>query len=318
MINTPYKDLEKGDNQIHPGMQFLIFIGIFLLLLIIGNAIGAGLITALYGLKTLTAIANLNVSAPHFINALWILQIAGTTLPIFASPVFFANIIVRDTDDYIKPGFRFPLGLLFLVFFIMMLSNPMIELLSNVNSRLQLPHFLNGIQKWMEDSEKTAGQISDAMLQMKTVWDMILNVLLIGLVTAIVEEFMFRGVLQTIFLRWTKNTHAAIWITAILFSAFHMEFFGFLPRLMLGVLFGYFVVWSGSIWTSVWAHFLNNGTAVVATYLFQHKLIKLNPDDQHVFNYIAYISTFIILFTLMLIYRKIALERDIQIITDDE
>jgi len=174
--------------------------------------------------------------------------------------------------------------------------------LSNLNQKMILPHFLS----WMRDKEDQAQKLTDAVLQMNTVWDMIMDLVLIGLLTAIAEEFMFRGCLQTIFKRWTKNTHAAIWITAILFSAFHMQFFGFLPRLMLGVLFGYFVAWSGSVWTSVWAHFLNNATAVVATYLFQHKMIKTDPDDQHIFNYGGYIFSLVMIVLLFAIYKNVA------------
>jgi hypothetical protein len=292
----------KAYVQVHPALQFLIFIGIFIVILILGNIIGAGIVFVLYGLKTLTALASLNISTPHFIPAIWILQLTGTTFPIFAAPVFFAFVVVREPDEYIKPSFHFSWILLLLVLAIMFISNPVIEFLSNLNQKMVLPHFL----KWMRDKEDEAQRVTGAMLQMKTIWDMILDLLLIGLLTAIVEEFMFRGCLQTIFIRWTKSTHAAVWITAILFSAFHMEFFGFLPRLMLGVLFGYFVAWSGSVWTSVWAHFINNGTAVIATYLFQHKLIKIDPDDQHLFSYSGYIFSLIIILFLLFTYRKVA------------
>lgn len=295
----------KAINQIHPAMQFLIFIGIFVIILIIGNLIGAGIVLALYGLKTLMALASLNISTPNFIPAIWILQLTGTTFPIFAAPVFFAFIIVKDTDEYIKPSFNFPWVLLLMILAIMFISNPVIEFLSNLNQKMVLPHFL----KWMRDSEDNAQKLTEAMLQMKTIWDLIIDILLIGLLTAVVEEFMFRGCLQTIFLQWTGNIHAAVWITAILFSAFHMEFFGFLPRLMLGVLFGYFVAWSGSVWTGVWAHFINNGTAVIGTYLFQHKLIKINPDDQHLFSYAGYIISLLIILFLLFIYRNVAFNK---------
>jgi len=273
--------------------------------LIIGNLIGAGIIGALYGLKTFTAITTLNTAAPNFLNALWILQLAGTTLPILATPIFFAYVVAQNPAEYIRSNFTFPWLLLVLIFAMMFISAPLIELLSNINQKMNLPPFL----KWMRDSEDSAQKLTDVMLQMNTVWSMIFNLIFVGLLTAIVEEFMFRGCLQTIFEKWTKNTHAAIWITAILFSAFHMEFFGFLPRLLLGVMFGYFVAWSGSIWTSVWAHFINNGTDVVLTYLSQHKKIGIKPDDQHVFNSKIYILSFIIILFLFWIYRQIALNK---------
>lgn len=297
----------KPGTQLHPALQFLIFILLSIAIILIGNVIGAGIAVALYGMHAVLGIGQMKFTEPHVIDALWIIQIGGTTLPILAAPIFYAFVITREPRDYLKPGFRFPWVLLLLVFAIMFISTPLIEFLSNLNQKMVLPHYLS----WMSEKEMEAQKYTEAMLQMKNVWDMIKDVLLIGLLTAIVEEFMFRGVLQTIFVRWTKNTHAAIWITAILFSAFHMQFFGFLPRLMLGVLFGYFVAWSGSVWTSVWAHFINNGTAVVATYLFRNKTIKINPDDQHLFGYGAYIFSLGVILFLFFIYRKIALEREL-------
>jgi membrane protease YdiL (CAAX protease family) len=296
---------DKAYNQLHPALQFLIFIGLTFLIILIGSLIGAAIDIVLYGVQSVTDIAQLKFTSPNVIKALWIMQIAGTTLPILATPVFFAFVIVREPLDYLKYRSRFPWVLILLVFGIMFFSSPLIEFLSNLNQRMVLPHFLS----WMRDKEDEAQKLTEAMLQMNTVWDMILDVLLIGLLTAIAEEFMFRGCLQTIFKRWTKNTHAAIWITAILFSAFHMQFFGFLPRLMLGVLFGYFVAWSGSVWTSVWAHFLNNATAVVATYLFQHKLIKTDPDNQHIFNYGGYIFSLVVIVILFSIYKYAATKK---------
>jgi len=289
----------------HPGMQLFVFALLFIGIYIVGNLIGAGIVTALYGLKTLMAVATVDTTTPHFLASLWILQIASTTLTIFSAAVVFAYYVIKEPQDYLKLSFRFSWILIVLVFAIMLISNPLIEFLSNLNQKMVLPPFL----KWMKDSEESAQKLTAALLQMKNVWDMILDVLAIGLLTAIVEEFMFRGVIQTILVRWTKSIHAAVWITAILFSAFHIEFFGFLPRMMLGVLFGYFVAWSGSIWTSVWAHFLNNGAAVVATYLFQQKIIKSDPDDQHLFNTGSYIISLVIVVFLLFVYRKTAFEK---------
>jgi len=302
MINQPYKQIENGKGAPSPGLQFLIFILLFAGVYILGNILGAVIAEAVYGKNVITDIMHLKLTSSNVVNVIWLLQFAGVTLPIFAAPVFFAFVIVRDPGDYLKPTFRFSWLLILLVFGIMFISNPVIEFLSNLNQKMVLPHWL----KWMRTSEDDAQKVMNTILQMKTIWSLIFNVLFIGLLTAIVEEFMFRGVLQTIFVRWTKSTHAAVWISAILFSAFHLEFFGFLPRLMLGVLFGYFVAWSGSIWPAVWAHFLNNGTAVVATYLFQHKSIKINPDDEQVISPLGFLFSMVIMLLLLSVYRRIA------------
>jgi len=220
-------------------------------------------------------------------------------------------MVVREPDNYLKTSFEFSWLLIVIVFLIMILSSPVMEFISNINESFNLP-------KWMRDEEDALKKLSDNMMQMKTVGSMIFNLVFIGLVTAIAEELLFRGALQTIFINWTKNKHAAVWITAILFSAFHMEFFGFIPRLFLGVLFGYFVAWSGSIWPSIWAHFVNNGTVVVITYLAQSKIWNINPDDQHVFNTVLYITSFIITIFLLFIYRYIAVKRQIADINGEE
>lgn len=295
--------------QPSPAIQLIIFIGITIGAMLIGYLLGALVIFAVYGLETLMQLAQLNLSNPDTINALWILQVVSTTIPLFIAPVFFANVIVKQPREYLRPAWGFPPMLLVLVFCIMFISSPLIEFLANINQKMSFPPSLKFIYDWMREKEDTAQKLTGILLQMKTVGSMIRNVIIVGLLTAVAEEFMFRGVIQTIFTRWTKNYHAAIWITAILFSSFHMEFFGFLPRLMLGALLGYMVAWSGSIWPAVWGHFINNGTAVVVTYLYQHKKIKVNPDDQHMFNYAAYIFSLIIVLFLLFMYYKLATEK---------
>ena len=298
---------------LHPSLQFLILVCLTIGALIIGSFIGITVVMASYGKGTLNEIAQYNISSQSTVIALWIIQFAGATLPLLLAPVFFSYVIIRNPDNYLKTTFHFPWILIVLVLLTMLFSSPLIEVLSNINQKMVLPTPLKGVERWMRDSEDSAQKLSEAMLLMKSIKSLLFDLLFIGFLTAIVEEFLFRGAMQTVFLHWTKNYHAAIWITAILFSAFHMEFYGFLPRLLLGVLFGYFVAWSGSVWTSVWAHFVNNGTAVIVTYLFQHKLISINPDDQHVFNYPGYVISLIITLFLLFVYQYVSKKHSVAV-----
>jgi membrane protease YdiL (CAAX protease family) len=307
MINTPEKHDIKQNVGIHPFYQMLILFSLLIGLLIVGSGIAVGIITAKYGAQTVTDVMAFNLTSTHDINGLWILQIVSTSIPLFITPILFAWLIVRRPHEYLRDTPKFQLVLLLVAFVIMFFSMPLIELLSNINQKMVLPQFLKSVEDWMRSTEATAQKAQDAMLKMNTIGDMLFVLTIVALFTAIAEEFLFRGCLQTIFVKWTKNQHAAVWITAFLFSAFHFEFFGFLPRMMLGVLFGYFVVYSGSIWPAVVGHFVNNGTDVVITYLSQHKKISINPNDQHVFNYSGYLISLIIILFLFYVYRNIAL-----------
>ena len=302
MMYLQQKPLKPGESTMRPWLQFLVFVGIFVVILIVGNLLGLGIASLAFSFREVTQVVNMSLSSPHTAAILWLLQTFGTTFPILATPIVFAILVVSDVHGYLKVNFRFTWKLLPIVLVVMFISFPAIEFLANLNERMVLPPWL----KWMRDSEDSAEKLMDVMLNMKNVWDATFDVIFIALVPAIVEEFMFRGVLQTILVRWSKSVHVAVWVTAILFSAFHMEFFGFLPRLLLGVVLGYFVAWSGSIWPAIWGHFINNATDVILTYLYRQKLSNTNPDDQHMFSYAGYAISFVLLGALLFYYRKTA------------
>ncbi len=115
----------------------------------------------------------------------------------------------------------------------------------------------------MEDQSMV---ITEAFLTMNSPLDLLLNLLFMALAPAIGEEILFRGYLQQTLGNLIKNHHAAIWLAAFWFSAFHFQFYGFLPRMVLGAIFGYLFYWSGSLWIPILAHFVNNATAVIVHY----------------------------------------------------
>jgi uncharacterized protein len=77
----------------------------------------------------------------------------------------------------------------------------------------------------------------------------------------------------------TKNIHVSIWFAAILFSAIHFQFFGFVPRMLLGALFGYIYYWSGNLTLAILAHFVNNGVSVLALYLHQQGAFDFDMES---------------------------------------
>ncbi|MBS1530737.1 MAG: CPBP family intramembrane metalloprotease [Bacteroidetes bacterium] len=305
---TDYLPNPLPRKQISPGLQFWILIGLLFATLIAGAFVGAAVVAARYGSETFMAIAQSKLDGPNAVNALWILQFFSTTLPILVTPLIFSYFIVREPDDYLKHHYHFSPLLILVVTATMLMASPLIEFLGNLNEQMVLPKALKGLEDWMKQSEKDAERLSVVLMQMPTFGKMMFDLIFIGLLTAIVEEILFRGSMQTVFVRWTKNIHAAVWITAILFSAFHLEFYGFLPRLLLGLLFGYFVAWSGSIWPAIIGHFVNNGTVVVLEYLYQNKIVNFNPDASQVYTntgyWISFVATLIFLLLFWYISKK--------------
>lgn len=156
------------------------------------------------------------------------------------------------------------------VIFLLVLA-PLINLVGEWNMNMKFSEAFSGVERWMREQEDSMAQLM-AQTVMTDKWDrLLLNVIVIGILPAICEEFFFRGALQHIFNRICKNEHLAIWTVAIIFSAIHFQFYGFFPRLILGVIFGYAVVWTGNIWSSVLAHFVNNTSVVLIAFIYANE-----------------------------------------------
>ena len=162
----------------------------------------------------------------------------------------------------------------------MLLTLPFINGLAVWNENLHLPSFLASLESWMRQAEAEAMRMTKAYLVMDTPLDLLVNLLIIAVVPAIGEELLFRGVIQKLFLKWNGKVHLSVWITALVFSAVHMQFLGFFPRLILGAILGYMLVWSGSLWLPIIAHFTNNAFAVVVTYFIG--IDKVNPSVESI------------------------------------
>jgi membrane protease YdiL (CAAX protease family) len=147
---------------------------------------------------------------------------------------------------------------------IMICAIPAINLLADLNSRIDLPDSLDFIEQKFKAYEASAAALTERFLQADNVAVLLLNIGLMALLPALAEELSFRGTLQQLL----GSKHLAIWITAVIFSAIHIQFYGFIPRMLMGAMFGYVFVWTGSLWVPIVMHFTNNGLAVLAFYVF--------------------------------------------------
>lgn len=147
---------------------------------------------------------------------------------------------------------------------VLLASGPLIGYLGELNSNMHLPESMSGIEQWMRNMEDNADGLITRFLDTKTVGGFLFNIFMIAVIPALGEELLFRGVIQKIFTKMTRNYHLGIWISAFLFSALHMQFYGFIPRLLLGAMFGYLLVFTGSIWLPILAHFMNNLVGVIS------------------------------------------------------
>jgi len=119
------------------------------------------------------------------------------------------------------------------------------------------------------DLESKASALTNVFLVMDTPSEMFMTFLAIAILPAIGEELMFRGIIQRFLYKY--NVHVAIFITGFLFSAFHFQFEGLLPRFYLGVILGYLYYWSGSLWLPILAHLVNNGMQVIVVYFYKEQ-----------------------------------------------
>ena len=148
-----------------------------------------------------------------------------------------------------------------------LVSLPAMNWLVSLNESMSLPASLSGIEQWMRTTEDAAAQTTKELLDIHTIGELLACTFVVGLMAGVSEEILFRGAMLRTMQDSRLGTHAVVWIVAIIFSAIHMQFFGFLPRMLLGVWLGYLLVWSRCLWVPIIAHSLNNSTVVLFSYL---------------------------------------------------
>jgi len=227
---------------------FLIFVSVIL------HTLVAVALVALFAENGMELIQNKDLSNQASVNYLKLMQLfSGVGL--FITPTLFYAYLTNFDFKFAKLNRQN----IILVIAIMMLITPFIGLLLEWNMMISFP-------EWLLQFDVNFEALGTAFLQMNTIWDLFYTILVIAVIPAIGEELLFRGYLQQKLGNWLRNPHAAILITAFIFSAIHFHFQAMIPRFALGVLLGYLFYWSNSLWLPILAHFVNNAQIVIFSY----------------------------------------------------
>ena len=261
-----------------------------------------------FGLDSMLSMPNINdLNNPESLMILKYFQVVQSIGVFIVPPFILAWLFYGKITEYLYLNRTVNFESVLLVLVLSFAASPFINFIGEINANMQFPEWLSGVENWMKNAEENAAELTEAFLKVETTGGLLFNIFMIAFLPAIGEELLFRGVIQRIFTNWTKSHHWGVWISAILFSALHMQFYGFIPRMLLGVLFGYLLVWSGSMWLPIIAHFINNGVAVVVMFLIDKDL--LNPELEEIGSttdsyYLAAISLVLVLVFMLMIKRQ--------------
>lgn len=195
----------------------------------------------------------------HLLLSSTVQCLLGFCVPAFLLARFSSNNYLKWLYLTKLPSLKAIVGVI-IVYFI---SMPAMEWLIDWNARIHLPESLSSLEALFRRWEESGESSTKILLESNGWLSVLAGVLVVGVLTGFSEEMFFRGGLQGIFARSSIGKGTAVWMAALIFSAMHFQFFGFFPRLLMGVFFGYLLIWTGSIWVPVFAHVLNNSIVVL-------------------------------------------------------
>lgn len=248
----------------------------------------------------------LNLDNPNVILLLKLVQTVSVVIIFILPAILFSQFWTRPKIRYLGMHSKPAATTLLLAGAGMLLALPVINWMADLNQHMQLPQAFSGMEAWMKSSEEKAGQLTEAFTKGTSVLALVSNLFVVAFMAAFSEEIFFRGIFQQVAIDCFRNKHVGVWFGAIIFSAFHMQFYGFFPRVMMGAFLGYLFLWSGSLWPGILAHFLNNGTAVFIAWMANRGSISTDVDKMGIQDgesWLVIMSAATVVVCMTLIYR---------------
>lgn len=260
-----------------------------------------------FGTGVIDILSHPDYSDPATIGAMKFLQILNMITGLLLPSLIYLVITEKEPLSVIRKPHSGGIYMYMLVVMLFIIVQPLIGLTNEWNSRLVLPSALSGLEDWMKASEKQALELTNAFLSTSSFSGLMLNIFMIALLPAVAEELLFRGILARLLKRWTGSIHWAVLISSLLFAAIHLQFYGFLPRFLLGAGLAYLFFLTGNLWVPILAHFVNNLLSVLTEYFYKHEIIPVKAEDFGFYSntYIIVLSLLISI-TLVLAIRRVA------------
>lgn len=238
------------------------------------------------------------------------IQVTQSFFVFFVPTCLFAYLFHSNPASFLKINKPINLKFLSLAVILIICIQPFINLLGYYNELIRLPEPFAELEEWMRTMEESTKLLTEKLLITDSNLTFLFNIFVIAIVAGITEEFFFRGAIQQIFSRICKyKYHIAIWITAFIFSFIHFQFYGFIPRLILGALLGYIFLWSGNIWIAVIVHTCNNLIGVLLFHYFYgtpiyEKIETIGTEDMQWVAIISIVISGFIIYLLSKEYEK--------------
>ncbi|MGG7661091.1 lysostaphin resistance A-like protein [Dyadobacter sp. BHUBP1] len=265
--------------------SLLVLVGFMLIGMAVGNVLAVMVLAVYLGADTesVTALLTQLFAEPEKIpngwNALMIMQgVVHFFSYLLPTLIYWFYIERRSIGDLSAD--KKPAPYIWILAFVLVLAFiPANSKFIEWNQAMDLPDALSGLEKWMRDKEDQLSVMTEFLTSYTSFGQLLIALFVVTVLPAVGEETLFRGVIQTKLSQELRNIHVAIWVSAAIFSAIHFQFYGFLPRMMLGALFGYLYYWTGNLWVAVLAHFVNNGFVLVMMYLHNVGLVEINIEE---------------------------------------
>ncbi|WP_258100456.1 CPBP family intramembrane glutamic endopeptidase [Marinoscillum pacificum] len=275
------KNTAGGENSAAPWILLLILTGYIVAAFFAFSILSQVLIVVIYGLD-LAELASIltNPKETEYARSAIMMMQAITSVGMFIiTPLFFLyknlhlkfNEFLNSPESPLRPAF-----MTILIMLCFMIAN---SIVIEWNQGIKMPESLSWFENWAQEKELQLEELTEYLTSFANIGQFLIALIVIAVIPAVGEELLFRGLIQNLLSKAFFNHHVGIWFAAILFGAMHMQFYGVVPRILLGALFGYLYYWSGSLSVAILGHFINNGLTLILLYLSQLDILDFDPTD---------------------------------------